>query len=544
MEFNIISNSDFFIENNNFMKKWKNLYLQCSWSTPYQSPEYVTTWFDSYKIKNQLIFVSLNKNIDEFSALLVLSISHEHPKKVSVAGAHQAEYQCWLEDPSHSGDFIMNAISLLYNKKILTSPFKIKYAPNNIKLNNLINHDLVIIEKHNKPIKLINKIDVERSFKKKSNKSKINRLSKLGDLSFTKLTDHNEFCEHFESIIESYDLRQGSKNASFPFLIDNQKKEFHINLIKNHPEMMHITILKLNNKPISSHIGLIGKDQVHLSILSFSPFYSSYSPGKIHIMKLSRLLYDDNKDFDLTPGNDPWKYRFSNHIDHVYEISFYGSKTEKHIAIYKEQITKEISKKLKSLNIKPSEIKNKIHKIRKININYIIEKIKKIPNKKVEMRIYRLHKEEICFNDKGIMSINSIKDILMFEPEEIWQEKQSFSNSSLTRLENNNSFYSFSENNKLLHYGWLAKKQKKSIITEVNKPYTYPDNSAVLFDFYTSKSARGRGLYQSNIKQILGEITKDKDIDYIYILVESDNIASRHVIEKLGFTYIESLYSN
>ena len=50
-------------------------------------------------------------------------------------------------------------------------------------------------------------------------------------------------------------------------------------------------------------------------------------------------------------------------------------------------------------------------------------------------------------------------------------------------------------------------------------------------------------LYQENIKQMFSDLSESKDIDYIYISVRADNTPSRHVIEKLGFEYQESLFN-
>ena len=120
--------------------------------------------------------------------------------------------------------------------------------------------------------------------------------------------------------------------------------------------------------------------------------------------------------------------------------------------------------------------------------------------------------------------------------------KQDFLADSLERLKRGEHVYSYEENGELLHFGWFIENQEYSYLYEIKKRHKWPNNSAVLYDFFTVPSARGRKLYQNCIKCMLKDVTKISSVKNIYIVVDANNIISRYVIEKIGFIYEKSLF--
>jgi len=95
----------------------------------------------------------------------------------------------------------------------------------------------------------------------------------------------------------------------------------------------------------------------------------------------------------------------------------------------------------------------------------------------------------------------------------------------------------------LVHYGWLIERQRKSYISEVGHEIYLPPDSAVLTDYYTHPAARGQGLYRQSLKQMLHDAALIPGTKHIFIAVLANNRPSRHVIEKVGFTYQFSLFT-
>jgi RimJ/RimL family protein N-acetyltransferase len=161
-----------------------------------------------------------------------------------------------------------------------------------------------------------------------------------------------------------------------------------------------------------------------------------------------------------------------------------------------------------------------------------------------ELRIYTYDVAAArALDAEDVMRKDHLPDVLAYEPAEAWQPHVSqFLRETLANLEAGAHIYTFAEKGRLLHYGWHVERQARSVFPEVRQEIELPPGSAVLADFYTSPHARGRGLYQKSLRQMLRAAASVPGTDHIYISVLADNRASRHVIEKVGFVYRFSLY--
>jgi RimJ/RimL family protein N-acetyltransferase len=142
-----------------------------------------------------------------------------------------------------------------------------------------------------------------------------------------------------------------------------------------------------------------------------------------------------------------------------------------------------------------------------------------------------------------LMKQNSLENLLKYSPSEGWQFTVSeFHQVCLKRFEEGNHSYTFADDEKLLHHGWLVDNQEISNVYEVEQEMKLPPNSSVLYDFFTHPEARRKGLYRKSLCQILHEIAEKGKAKQVFISVLADNRASRSVIEKIGFTYQGSFY--
>jgi RimJ/RimL family protein N-acetyltransferase len=141
------------------------------------------------------------------------------------------------------------------------------------------------------------------------------------------------------------------------------------------------------------------------------------------------------------------------------------------------------------------------------------------------------------------MRRDCLADLLSYEPAEAWQPaKDEFLRQAAEGLESGAHIYTYAKDGRLLHYGWLIERQTESVLTEVGQTHYLPPSAAVLADFYTHPLARGRGLYQQSLSQMLHDAADIPGTRRIYIGVMADNGPSRHVIEKLGFVYQYSFF--
>ena len=197
----------------------------------------------------------------------------------------------------------------------------------------------------------------------------------------------------------------------------------------------------------------------------------------------------------------------------------------------------------KAFAITPDRLRSLLSKMKRLRLVRIPARVKQLVKERIECRVYRLTINDIqSFPHELGSNENCLSDLSRFEQTEPWRSRQVFLRDCLDRLGKGQQVYTQVSDGKLVHYGWLTRGRRKEFFTEVKSEFEYPEGSAVLYDFYTHPDARGRGLYQKNIKHMLNEIRSLPRIQYIYISVLADNGPSRHVIEKLGFEYHCSLF--
>lgn len=529
-----------------FIGSWNLLHQECPWATPFQTSGFINEWFNTYGgIFSPVVLVQRENEGDVLNAILILA-QKPNDHTLYVAGTHQAEYQAWLERPGEY-IFLKHAIDML-DDAFPNHNLTFKYLPKEVPLTQITQsknlYRRIKSEKVQRPLLVLTEEAVADSFRKKSNKSRFNRLNRKGTVKFERIQDIKEFTRAFEQIIPYYDFRQGAVNNSYPFLEDDLKKPFHINLLQNNPELLHVTALCLDDVPIAFHLGFVDKRMVHLAIITHSPLYSNLSPGKLHIMLLNKLFLEEGLNtLDLTPGGDPWKERFANTHDHVYLLTIYRHRLAKTYDALTKEVLVFIKNLLKLISISPGDLKRVIKKLTRLRIGSIVTKISNFLYKYGEYRIYELTVKDSTSEDNPKINVDCITDLLLFEPMESWQNKQNFLYQALSRLEQGEHVYTYVDNGKLLHFGWLIENQKKAYFPEVAQEFQYEKPGAVLYDFYTSPEARGKSLYQKTISKMLFDASNLANVDTVYISCLAHNLPSRHVIEKFGFDHRTSLFT-
>jgi CelD/BcsL family acetyltransferase involved in cellulose biosynthesis len=311
-----------------FLVDWQELERQCPWATPFQSIHFVLTWLRHYGVSYTPVVVTLRGSDGSLVGLLVLADSLIGNSLV-VAGAHQAEYQAWLALPEFRRDFIVKALKAL-DEALPDRDLGFKYLPPELRVQDLLDlpvfHSRASLVTHSRPLIQLDEGEVEESLRKKSNKSRWARLQRLGSVAFDRITDPKGFADVFDDIIASYDARQGGMKGVRPFAQDPYKKPFHLDLMRGEPGFLHVTATTLSGRVVAAHIGVVGREEVHLAILSHAEAHASHSPGKLHLLRLGQLLSQaGTKVLDLTPGGDEWKERFANAHDEVHVLTVFRS---------------------------------------------------------------------------------------------------------------------------------------------------------------------------------------------------------------------------
>lgn len=524
---------------------WTRLYDTCSWATPYQSPLFARVWLKHYgDLWEPLLLVSTG--IDkQLSGILPLA---RRGKTITGIGAQQAEYQAWLCIEADAEVFLASALRTLF-QAFPDACLRLRYiepgiASNAVKSLNKSQSNLMI-QSHLRPLMALDSAAIDAVLRKKGNRSKLNRLKRRGELELVcdKLEMDRE--TSLDEIIEYYDFRQGAVNDSRPFLEDPCKRAFHLDWLAIEPDQLEVCRLCLDGRTIAALVGVIGPSRTSNAILAYSPHYARQSPGKLHLYLVAQTLSGKGQSWlDLTPGGDPWKERFATHHDEVLELNAWANPAIVQRLKRRQMVNQAARRLLQSLGISPTKLKSWFSALRGFRFRTILDILRRLPPQRIECRIYRMNLE--TWVEKGgdkdaLIRINALADITRFDPSDSAQSRHHFLESALNRIERGEKVYSVCVDDILLHFGWLSLRQEKHYIEELRQSYTYPEPGALLSDFHTQPQARGLGYCQYSITRMLDDLAMLAGAKIAYISVLSDNAALRHVVEKVGFEYMESL---
>jgi hypothetical protein len=544
-----------------FQHQWNSLYNDCVWATPFQSSGFVTTWYeiyresfqpvlvcrfasDSQRLKPPLVMQSPHFDFAQWpptrtnlSGLLTLAISSDL-KQLIVAGTPQAEYHTWLTRVEGGDTFIESAIEALSDRfagLTLTFQYLPPLAPKQW-LNR--NQNSILTARKCPLMKLGDGENLRKSLKKTGNKSRLNRLKRLGDVRFEQLHTESELAAVFDEIIAYYDFRQGAMNNSLPFQNDPLKKSFQLALMRV-KDLQHVTVLKVENRVIAAHIGLYDRQQCILGTPVHSPFQAIHSPGKLHLLMLGLELVNQGIEvLDLTAGGDAYKERSATDWDEVYVLNiFLGDRSwQKQIAELKLRSKLIVKGLILATGIDSNQI---VKFIRSIDLHqYFRSKLRKPP----EDCLYYYKAETIaCAKNYSSIKRDYIDDLLRFQPVNSRETRQEFLSICLERIEAGEHVYTWVENDCLLCCSWLIERQEKYIFTELGKEYIFEPESAFIHDFYLDPIAIDdlTNKFQALLEQMLNDAVSIYGAKQIYMLVLADD-SRQEMIQAASLKYLDT----
>lgn len=539
-----------------FQAAWRRLYALCPWGTLLQSPDFCLPWYEIYRDLYAPLLVFALDSRGELSGLFTLAVS-ESDGQLVVAGAGMAEYQVWISTPEHGNLFIEGALHTLRDQfpgkslRLLFLPSKApmewmaadRYWAKTCHLR-MISHPLMAIG---------DGAQVRDTLQKKKIRYRFNRLrQEMGELKLQRITTADELDAVLDEIYTFSNFRLAAfHKVDVPTQPDLRQRALYLRLIQT-PRIVHATLFKAGEHIVGAHINVYNREQVLLGLLAYSPLAGKHSPGRLHILLLAEELAKEGvSTLDLTPGGE-YKDNFATHFDAAYVLNVFFDR--KGYLNYKAtRLVLDAGKRILGLAaISPERIKDLSRQVRgklaRTRLSRLPLKFARRLKKRLwntgEMRIYVMDSGGVLRLPKPqAMKRDCVEDLLCYEPAEGWQPpKDEFLRRAAAGLENGDHIYTYAEGGRLLHYGWLVERQVESFLAEVGQAsYLLPD-SAVLADFYTHPLARGRGLYQKSLPQMLHDAEAIPGTQRIYIGVMADNGPSRHVIEKLGFVYQHSFF--
>jgi len=497
-----------------FLSKWDQLFNNCPWSTIFQSSSFVIAWYRTYALEYMPIIVIAKQN-EYLTGLLCLALPfHSSPKSnsdnkrplIMGAGMYEAEYQTWLAIPNTNDAFITEAFHMIRNR-FPNRDILLRFLPPNVPLDwtktNALWKRYVELQAVSRPIMKLQDPDVSKMFRKTEFRNKLNRLKRLGNLKFERITDFGVFASTLDELTVQFDFRQGAMFNMNQFRDNPLKSKFLLAMFEQ--DLLHVTVLKIEDEIVGSIVAVKSGDWVHLAGINIhSPFYASASPGFVHFLLLGQhLAAEGTAMFDLTPGGDSYKERMANEHDTVHELVVSSSMPYRIKRLARKKLHELLIKAGKrpmsvelSLRKRLYLLKGRVLALKEVDNLTTLRMLLRPKNKIDKTRTFSIRTDAAPLSDPIPVSKNNLQDLLSFEKNGGFLTRWEFLESAMVRFENGEQSYTWSENGLLLGCAWLCKagayKGEASI----------PADAPVLHDITYHPTAKSR------LKQFIESVTQ------------------------------------
>jgi CelD/BcsL family acetyltransferase involved in cellulose biosynthesis len=531
------------IEDRRFLEAWNHLSNICPWTTVFQTPSFVGSWYRIYSNKFLPIIIKAEY---EGKLTSLLTLAQDKNGLITGAGANLAEYQAWLTADANDDTFITRAL-LEINRLFPGKKIMLKYIPADASLGWIKNDPVwskrCFVKTCQQPLMVINGCHLTKELKKKNRREKLNRLKRLGELKFERISDYASFVSVFDELALQYDFRKGSMYNKLPFKTDPLRKKFLLTLFEQNN--LHATVLKLNEKIIASNVSVQGQHQVHLQgINSFAAPFGRYSPGILHFLLLGKLLEEEGMPvFDLTPGGDAYKETLATDHTVAYTLSI-GNNYHCFTIRFKSRLKSYLTTTASIIGIKPDIIKKAGRNIRhykakcmnvtRQNFNSLLPLFFHKLKWRRKCRICWAVQNAFTFPKPGLLNIHkdNVQDLLNFDQREIRYGRQEFLADAMHRFEQGEHCYSWVENEVLLGCAWLT--TNRSSIADSSCFYENAGQIFYLSRFYYHLQVRKN--FSVFLQSVAAELAVDHQPDTFYIVADCDDY---RLFEKAGFQRVK-----
>ena len=516
-----------------FKEAWDHLYNGCAWATAFQSWEFIASWYHVFKSEYVPVLLK-SEHEGRLTGLLALAIhasdgadTANKQKSVGLVGAgeFEAEYQCWIAEPTHNDYFITMALTKLL-QHFPKARIMFRFLPPDTPLAWLDQSQkwrkLSVKQSFKRPLLDIKSPLAEKAFRIHNQyKTKLNRLKKLGAVKFERVTEDHVFESVLPELTLQFDFRQGGLFNKNQFRDKPLKAEFMKELFRN--KLLHVTLLKVNEAIIGSMVAVADRGWVHLQgINTHSPFYAKYSPGILHFLNLGQLLAHEGLDvFDLTPGGDTYKERLATGHDQVYGLVITSNKGFR----LKRMIKKELQDYLVRTGRRPMTVelqitkqvyllKNRLRIAKKAGYSKAISALLSKDKSTNGAHLYVKNLGSDLSLSAMHIRKNSLNDMLDFE-KDVKLTRWEFLEEAMRLFESGNHAYTWAEGGRLMACAWFG-------YTDFAGPHqTTLTNIPALVHFYHHPEANGQ--FEQFLNQVAAMIAQETHEPNLYAVQKSNS---------------------
>jgi CelD/BcsL family acetyltransferase involved in cellulose biosynthesis len=352
--------ADALLADHSFREQWQRALMDCPWATAYQGHAFVGAWYRIYRaLFEPLLVLGLDRE-GQIRGLLPLAVSVKNAAIVP-AGDIQAEYQGWICAPSLADSFPLGAFAAL-RRQFPSRPLNFRYLPPRIPIDwteNAEVDDLCVLRSRRRPLlRFGDGQGITSSLHKSGNKSRLRQLKKIGAIEFKRVDDPAAFDALLTEMVGHYDRRHSKIQSFAPFQRDGLKRDF-TRALMNEPGLFHISTFSVGGQLASAHLNLVKGKEVQLGLIAHNSAFEHFSPGKLHILFLARMLLEEGfEQLDLTPGGEAYKERFANGGDEVHELTLFPTPTRRALGVARLAIEDGAKRTVQALHLNPASLRS------------------------------------------------------------------------------------------------------------------------------------------------------------------------------------------
>src|SRR5579885_3270476 len=514
------------------LSSWNALYDRCEWSTAFQKSEFVRTWYSVYGCRYDPLVITGVSGESTLTGCWALAVDCGAGELIP-CGWPNAEYYCWLADRDASNEFITRALSQLW-RQFPKGRLALLFLPPGTPLDWVSARHKALKRAVPRPVRDLSQDTSAASLRKKSNRSRLNRLARLGPVGFRQIESSAELEQYIDKLAAYCDLRQGAVSGSLPFQEDPLKRELFLRLL-DCPGLAHASVLTAGGELAASHIGFFSKSELSLGFLAHSPFLAEHSPGKLLLLFLaSRLAELGVPRFDLTPGGK-YKERFHNAHDEAYVVRMFARRRD-YLRFWCLRWILTTAKRVFTLAgidtaaLSPlSNGKSAGFPLRR-HISRLLRSIRRTLQSRGESLVYMFEggPELLPLCSGCGINRNRVSDLTLYQPRSSYgRTLQEFLSEALVRLSRGDQVYTAEVSGELAYCGWLSRVAGK-------RDGGFPERSMFLREDFTNPHFNTCELRRKAIHARLRDAI-DAGAEHIFAEVRLEDLCTRKNLEESGF---------
>jgi CelD/BcsL family acetyltransferase involved in cellulose biosynthesis len=167
------------------------------------------------------------------------------------------------------------------------------------------------------PTRRLGDLEADRKVTQKRDlRSHHNHLRKQGEVAFSVHATAAAIDPQLEAFFQMH-VDRWAGTATPSFFRDARQRRFYRELTASLAPLgwVYFCTVLLDGKPVASHFGFLYAGRIFYIKPAYDPRHRDYSPGMLQIKYvLEHAIAIGAKEMDFTTGEEPFKYRFANHV--------------------------------------------------------------------------------------------------------------------------------------------------------------------------------------------------------------------------------------